>query len=151
MRIAAGLCTWCSKTCIPGETYCETCRDFHRTKRAEYERGRSQTAERKESQRLQAQKARQGKKAAGLCVGCGNQPIPDQSRCEVCRDKHNESRSRGKEVRPRAPKLTPEERIERRRKYERTRSQTPERKEAARLRAEKQRQERKTAQLAPTQ
>ncbi len=45
------------------------------------------------------------------------------------------------ERKPRAPKLTLEERIERRREYERARAQTPERKEAARLRAEKRRQE----------
>ena len=46
-----------------------------------------------------------------------------------------------RERKPRSPKLTLEERIERRREYERTRTQTPERKEAARLSAEKGRQE----------
>ena len=39
--IAAGLCTRCSNTSIPGETYCETCRYIHRNKRAEYERNRN--------------------------------------------------------------------------------------------------------------
>ena len=114
-----------------------------------YDQIRSQKPERKEAARLHAKKVRQERKSSGQCRGCSNQAIPGQTRCEVCRDKHNESRNQGAERKPRAPKLTPEERIEARREYERTRSQTPERKEAARLRAEKQRQERRAARLPP--
>ena len=92
VRIAAGLCTRCPNTAIPGETYCETCRDLHRTKRAEYERDRNQNPERKEVARLEAQKDRRERKAAGLCKTCHNKAIPGQIRCEVCRDKHRVSR-----------------------------------------------------------
>ena len=111
------------------------------------DRARNQTPERKEAERLQKQKARRERKAAGLCKTCPNPAIPGQTRCEACRDKHNQSRNPGKEGKPRAPKLTPEERIERRREYERARAETPERKEAARLRSEQRRQERVAAAL----
>ena len=94
VRIAAGLCTRCPNAAIPGETYCETCRDLHRTKRAEYERERNQNPERREAARLQAQKDRRERKAAGLCKTCPNPAIPGQTRCEVCRDKHGVSRNR---------------------------------------------------------
>ena len=77
------------------------------------DRARNQTPERKEFQRLQAQKARQERKADGLCKACPNPAIRGQTRCDTCRDKHNESRNRGTEGKPRAPKLIPEERIER--------------------------------------
>ena len=109
--------------------------------RRDYNKARSQTPERQEFKRLQEKKARQERKAAGLCKTCPNPAIPGQTRCDTCRDKHNQSRNRSMERKPRAPKLTLEERIERRREYERARAQTPERKEAARLRAEKRRQE----------
>ena len=114
-----------------------------------YDKTRSQKPERKEAMRLYAKKFQEERKVASLCVACGNQAIPGQTRCEACRDKHNESRNQAAERKPRAPKLTPEERIEARREYELTRSQTPGRKEAARLRAEKQRQKRRAARLAP--
>ena len=114
-----------------------------------YDKTRSQKPERKEAMRLYAKKFQEERKVASLCVACGNQAIPGQTRCEACRDKHNQSRNQAAERKPRAPKLTPEERIEARREYELTRSQTPGRKEAARLRAEKQRQKRRAARLAP--
>ena len=122
-----------------------------REARRAYEQARNQTAERKEFQRLQAQKLRRERKVASLCVGCGNQAIPGNTSCEVCRDKHNQGRNRVTAGKPRRPKLTPEERIEARREYERARAQKPERKEAARLRAKKRWQERNAARLAPPQ
>ena len=97
--------------------------------------------------RLYAKKFQEERKVASLCVACGNQAIPGQTRCEACRDKHNESRNRGAERKPRAPKLTPEERIEARREYDRARAQNPERIEANRLREKKRRQERAAAAL----
>ena len=60
--------------------------------RRKYEQTRSQTAERKDLQRLKAQRVRQERKAAGLCRDCANAVIPGQTRCEVCRDKHRASR-----------------------------------------------------------
>ena len=120
-----------------------------REARRVYDQARSQKPERKEAMRLHATKLQKERKVAGLCVGCRNQPIPGQTRCEKCRNKHNESRNRGNESKPRRPKLTPEERIEARREYERTRSQKPERKEATRLSYKKRSQERKAARLAP--
>ena len=60
--------------------------------RREYEQTRSQTAERKELQRLKAQRVRQERKASGLCRDCSNQAMTGQIRCEVCRDRHRASR-----------------------------------------------------------
>lgn len=117
--------------------------------RRNYEQVRNQTAERKEFHRRRAQRIRDERKAAGLCVGCGKQSTPGQTRCEVCRDKHNQSRNPGAEDKPRRLKFTPEERIEARQEYERARAQKPERKEAARLRALKHWHERKDACLVP--
>ena len=48
--------------------------------RQEYERARNQTPERKEFQRLQAQKARQDRQAAGLCKTFSNSAIPGLTR-----------------------------------------------------------------------
>ena len=58
----------------------------------QHDRAKNQTAERKEFRRLQAQKARRERKAAGLCKTCPNPAIPGQTRCEVCRHKHNRNR-----------------------------------------------------------
>ena len=46
--------------------------------RREYEQTRSQTAERKELQRLKAQRVRQERKASGLCRDCSNQAMTGQ-------------------------------------------------------------------------
>ena len=60
--------------------------------RRAYDQGRNQQSERKEFQRLQKQKARRERKAAGLCKTCPNPAIPGQTKCEVCREKHNRNR-----------------------------------------------------------
>ena len=114
-----------------------------------YDQVRNQQPQRKESCHRRAQKVRNERKLAGLCVGCGKQAIPGLTRCMVCRDKHNKNSNRGTEGKPSRPKLTPEERIDARREYERARAQNPERKEAKRLATEKRRQERRAARLAP--
>ena len=46
--------------------------------------------------RLQAQKNRLQRKEAGLCKDCPNKSIPGQTRCEACRDKHNQQREQYK-------------------------------------------------------
>ena len=60
--------------------------------RRAYEQTRSQTPDRKEYVRLQKQKDRRERKAAGQCRICSSTAIPGQTRCEVCRDKHRVSR-----------------------------------------------------------
>ena len=56
------------------------------------EQNRPQTPERKELQRRGAQKRRAEAKSLGLCRDCRKPAIPNQTRCEVCRDKHNRNR-----------------------------------------------------------
>ena len=60
--------------------------------RRAYEQKRSQTPERKELNRRTALAKRQEAKRLGLCVGCGSPPIPDETRCETCAEKHREGR-----------------------------------------------------------
>ena len=60
--------------------------------RREYDRTREQTDERKEFQRLYKQQVRQERKASGLCRHCSKKAITGQTRCEVCRDRHNRNR-----------------------------------------------------------
>ena len=57
-----------------------------------YEQKRPQTPERKELQRRSAQARRAEAKSLGLCRDCRNPAIHDQTRCEICRDKHNRNR-----------------------------------------------------------
>ena len=115
--------------------------------RRDYDKVRNQTPERKEAARLHARQVLKEKKERGQCRDCPNEAVHSQIRCEACRDKHNQSRNLGQNRKPRTPKLTPEERIEARREYERARNQTPERKEATQLSAKKRRQERVAAAL----
>ena len=57
-----------------------------------YEQKRPQTPERKELQRRSAQVRRAEAKSLGLCRDCRKPAIHNQTRCEVCRDKHNRNR-----------------------------------------------------------
>ena len=61
-------------------------------KRQEYERLRSQRPERKEAARQAAKNRRHDHIAAGLCVVCEGPPIPGETRCEVCAEKHRIAR-----------------------------------------------------------
>ena len=63
-------------------------------RRHAYETGRNKTPERQEYLRTLAQKRRQKAKEAGLCRSCPNPAIPDQTRCEVCAEKHRVSRTK---------------------------------------------------------
>ena len=67
--------------------------------RHEYELKRAQRPERKEQKRRHAQAKRQEAKSLGLCVACGAPPIPDQTRCPTCAEKHRVSRRRSNATR----------------------------------------------------
>ena len=60
--------------------------------RRAYDRLRSQRPERKETARQIAKKRRDRRIAAGLCDVCEGPPIPGQTRCEECAEKHRISR-----------------------------------------------------------
>ena len=62
--------------------------------RAEYERQRNQTPERKERARLLAQARQRKAKELGKCRNCIRPAIPGQTRCETCADHHRQSRRR---------------------------------------------------------
>ena len=91
-RLTAGLCYRCSELAIPGTAYCEPCRTIILDRQAKYRKAKRQTPEGREQKRLQDQKYRQEKKAAGICQDCSKKAIPGQTRCEACRDKHNQTR-----------------------------------------------------------
>ena len=61
-------------------------------RRRAYERQRRATPERQEYNRLYSQEQRRQAKQAGLCRSCPNHAIPNQTRCEVCAEKHQVSR-----------------------------------------------------------
>ena len=61
-------------------------------KRLAYDLKRSQTPERKERRRRNAQARRDEAKRLGLCVDCGAAPISGETRCPTCADTHRVSR-----------------------------------------------------------
>ena len=62
--------------------------------RAEYERRRNQTPERKEQARLLAQSRQRKAKELGKCRNCIQPAILGQTRCETCAENHRQSRRR---------------------------------------------------------
>ncbi len=60
--------------------------------RRAYEQERNQTPERKELLRRVTQSRREEAKRLGLCVGCGETPIPGETRCESCAENHRQYR-----------------------------------------------------------
>ena len=68
--------------------------EANRQKRAEYERKRNQTTERKEYRRRLAQVRHQKAKELGKCKDCPNPSIPGQTRCPTCAENHRQSRRR---------------------------------------------------------
>ena len=62
--------------------------------RAEYERRRNQTPERKEQARLLAQSRQRKAKELGKCGNCIRPAILGQTRCETCAENHRQSRRR---------------------------------------------------------
>ena len=65
-------------------------------KRAEYDRARSQTPERRDYRHLLAQAKRRKAKELGQCRSCSEQSIPGQTRCPTCAEKHRESKQRSR-------------------------------------------------------
>ena len=59
-------------------------------KRAEYDRARGQTPERKKYRSLLAQERRRKAKELGKCKSCPNPAKPGQTRCPTCTEKHHE-------------------------------------------------------------
>ena len=81
-------------------------------KRQEYEQRRSQRPERKEAARQAARKRRDRRIAAGICVVCEGTPIPGETKCEVCAEKHRIARSKSqakRRGRPTSEGTTPTE------------------------------------------
>ena len=76
-------------------------------KRRAHDRRRSQRPERKEAARQAAKKRRDRLIAAGLCDACEGPPIPGQTRCEECAEKHRISRRKSQAKR--LGRLTSEE------------------------------------------
>ena len=62
--------------------------------RKEYERARSHTPERKEYQRQYGRKLTKIAKETGKCKNCSNPAIQDQTRCEICAEKHRKQHKR---------------------------------------------------------
>ena len=60
--------------------------------RRAYDRQRSQQPSRKELQHRIAQERRDLALSLGLCLTCHGTPIPDQTKCETCAEKHRVSR-----------------------------------------------------------
>ena len=80
-----------------------------RQKRLAYDLKRSQTPERKERRRRNAQARRDEAKHLGLCVDCGAPPVPEQTRCETCAANHRVSR---RQYQKRAKNQAVQEKIE---------------------------------------
>ena len=121
-RKAAGICTRCGRAPAPPErTTCKPCAERHRARdRARYAKakargipygGRDPEARRRDG-RERGRRRGEARKAAGLCIRCGNVP-PDEGRsmCEPCRDDrraakralHHERRAAGLCVKCAAP------------------------------------------------
>ena len=65
-----------------------------RQERAEYDRQRNQTPERRERTRLIAKERRLKAKELELCKSCTNSAILGQTRCPTCAEAHRQSRRR---------------------------------------------------------
>ena len=66
-------------------------------KRREYERQWAQTPEHKELMRRSTQERRDKAKLLGICVECGAPPIPDETRCQTCSNRHREYQKQARE------------------------------------------------------
>ena len=78
-----------------------------RQERAEYDRRRNQTLERREHARLIAKEHRLKAKELGLCKSCTNSAILGQTRCPTCAENHRQSRRRSDAKRRAAAKAMP--------------------------------------------
>ena len=110
-RKQLGLCIHCGDPAIPDQTRCESCRDKDKANRKRYaerdaKRGickntgcsNKPTGEKSYCNACNARSTRNGakratvRKAAGICVDCGNEPAwNSKTRCECCHRKNIES------------------------------------------------------------
>ncbi len=96
-RVATGLCTKCGRAeAVPERTTCEPCAEQHRARdRDRYERAKEQgipyggrnPEARRRAGRKRSRRRSEARKAAGVCIRCGNAP-PEEGRsmCEPCRE-----------------------------------------------------------------
>ena len=121
-RKAAGICTKCGKApARPERTTCEPCAEQHRARdRARHARAKAEgipyggrdPEARRRAGRKRSRRRSEARKAAGLCIRCGNVP-PEEGRamCEPCREdrraakraRHAERRAEGLCVQCAAP------------------------------------------------
>ena len=96
-RKAAGTCTKCGRApARPGRTTCEPCAEQHRARdRARHARAKAEgipyggrdPEARRRAGRKRGRRRRENRRAAGLCIRCGNLPPAEgRSMCEPCRD-----------------------------------------------------------------
>ena len=65
--------------------------------REQNQREYEQRPERKENKLRHAPAKQQETKSLGLCVVCGAPSIPDQTRCEVCAEQHQQYHKQARE------------------------------------------------------
>ena len=96
-RKAASICTRCGKApARPERTTCEPCAEQHRARdRARHARAKAEgipyggrdPEARRRAGRKRSRRRSEARKAAGLCIRCGNVPPEDgRAMCEPCRD-----------------------------------------------------------------
>ena len=121
-RKAAGICTKCGRAPAPPErTTCEPCAEQHRARdRARHAKAKAEGVPyggrdpeaRRRAGRKRSRRRSEARKAAGMCIRCGNVP-PEEGRaiCEPCRedrrqakrDRHRDRRAAGLCVRCATP------------------------------------------------
>ena len=102
-RVAAGVCTKCGRAeTVPDRTTCEPCAVKHRARdRDRYERAKAQgipyggrnPEARRRAGRKRSRRRSEARKAAGVCIRCGNAP-PEEGRsmCEPCREDRRQAK-----------------------------------------------------------
>ncbi len=123
-RTAAGVCTKCGKApARPDRTTCEPCAEKHRAHdRKRLARAKAEglpycgrdPEKRREAGRKHGRRRTKARRAAGLCIRCGNAPpVEGRSMCEPCREdrrvakqaRHRERRAAGLCVRCSVPTM----------------------------------------------
>ena len=102
-RRAAGICTKCGRApARPERTLCESCAERHRVR----DRDRSAKAKaqgipyggrgpeaRRRSDRERSRRRSEARRAAGVCVRCGNAPLAEgRAMCEPCREDRRQAK-----------------------------------------------------------
>ena len=117
-RVAVGTCTKCGKApARPDRTTCEPCAEKHRERdrerlvRAKAEGlpyGGRDPKKKREAGRKHGRRRTEARRAAGLCIRCGNAPPAEgRSMCEPCReDRRAAKRARHRERRVAGPSVS---------------------------------------------